>query len=52
MRFEYDTDVNKKDVNMRSLGSMLNKRAADGWRLHTALEQGGNLVCIFEREKP
>lgn len=46
----YDTEVNKADVNMGKLAKTLNDRAAQGWRLHTALEQGGNLVMIFEKQ--
>lgn len=49
---EYDTEVNKKGLNMRVFAGMLNDRAKNGWRLHTAFEQDGNTVCIFEREAP
>jgi hypothetical protein len=48
---EYDTEVNKKSINMRVFAAMLNQRAESGWRLHTAFEQDGNTVCIFERPK-
>lgn len=46
---EYVTDVNKGSVNMRTFTAMLNEKARAGWRLHTAYEQDGNTVCIFER---
>lgn len=49
--YEYDTMVNKRSINMNVLAAELNKRADRGWKLHTALEQDGNLVCIFERAK-
>ena len=48
-RFEYDAEVNKRDVNMRSYAAKLNARARQGWRLHTAFEQAGNTVTIYER---
>ena len=46
---EYDTQVNKKSLNMSEFTLVLNDRARAGWRLHTAFEQDGNTVCIFER---
>lgn len=49
--YEYDTTVNKGSLNMRSFGNDLNDRAKDGWRLHTVLEQEGNTICVFERQK-
>lgn len=49
-RFEYDTEVNKRSLNMAVYAQRLNARARDGWRLHTAFEQGGNTVSIFERQ--
>lgn len=45
----YMTEVNKGSVNMSTLTDKLNKRYAEGWRLHTMLEQDGNTVCIYER---
>lgn len=46
----YRTIVNKSDVNMAALAKRLNEQASEGYGLHTALEQSGNLVLIFERE--
>jgi len=48
-RYEYATDVNKGDINMRSLATDLNQRGAEGWRLVQAYEQGGNTILIYER---
>lgn len=48
-RYEYDTEVNKGSINMRSLSSTLNKRGGEGWRLKQAFEEGGNTILIFER---
>lgn len=45
----YLTEVNKGGVNMSTLTNKLNARYQDGWRLHTMLEQGGNVVLVFER---
>lgn len=44
----YDVEVNTGSVNMRRLAGHLNDRARAGWQLHTALEQDGNLVLIWE----
>ncbi len=49
MRYEYDTQVNKGDINMRSLASDLNARGGDGWRLAHVYSQGGNTILIYER---
>lgn len=49
MRYEYDTQVNKGDINMRSLRGDLNKRGADGWRLSQAFQENGNTILIYER---
>lgn len=48
-RFEYDAEVNKKSLNMGAYAAKLNARARQGWRLHTAFEQDGNTVSIYER---
>ena len=48
-QFEYDTAVNKGSTNMKAFAAVLNERARAGWRLHTAFEQDGNTVTIFER---
>lgn len=48
-RYEYDTEVNKGSINMRSLASNLNKRGSEGWRLAQAFQEGGNTILIFER---
>ena len=45
----YMTEVNKGSVNMSTLTDKLNDRYADGWRLHTMIEQNGNTVMVFER---
>lgn len=45
----YLTEVNKGGVNMSTLTNKLNSRYKDGWRLHTMIEQGGNVVMVFER---
>ena len=50
-RYEYDTEVNEKDLNMGAFARMLNNRAEDGWRLHSAFEKDGNTVTIFERPR-
>jgi hypothetical protein len=44
----FSCEVNRGDLNMRSLESHLNDRYRDGWRLAHILEQGGNTVMIFE----
>lgn len=46
---QYMTEVNKGSVNMSTLTDKLNSRYAQGWRLHTMLEQDGNTVLVFER---
>lgn len=47
----YVTEVNKGGVNMSTLTDKLNARWNEGYRLHTALEQNGNTVLIFERRE-
>jgi hypothetical protein len=49
MRFEYQTEVNKGSINMRSFTGDLNKKGADGWRLAHVFEQAGNTITVFER---
>lgn len=50
-RYEYDAEVNKKSVNaLPGRATELNTRAKKGWRLHTAFEQDGNTITIYERE--
>lgn len=49
MRYEYDTEVNKGDINMRALRSNLNKRGGDGWRLCQAYAEKDNTILIYER---
>jgi hypothetical protein len=51
MAYEYATEVNKGSINMTRFTAKLNDYARLGWRLHTALEQHGNTVVIFEHEK-
>lgn len=41
---QYMTEVNKGSINMSTLTDKLNERHAEGWRLHTMLEQNGNNV--------
>lgn len=36
-------------MNMSTLTDKLNARYAEGWRLHTMIEQGGNTLMVFER---
>lgn len=45
----YHVEVNKKDLNVGKFTERLNQMAANGWRLHTAFEQSGNTVVIYER---
>jgi hypothetical protein len=51
-RYEYQTEVNKGSINMRSWSSDLSKKGADGWRLAHVFEQSGNTVMVFERAVP
>jgi hypothetical protein len=46
---EYAVDVNKGSLSHLTLTGTLNKRAKDGWRLHTIFEQHGNTVVVYER---
>ena len=50
MRWEYDTEVNKGDINMGQLKDKLNKQGKDGWRLAHAFAHCANTILIFERE--
>jgi hypothetical protein len=45
----YFTEVNKGSINMSTLSDKLNRRYAEGWRLHSIFEQNGNTVTVFER---
>ncbi len=45
----YDIEVNKGSMNAGAQTRKLNARWVQGWRLHTAYEQHGNTVFIFER---
>lgn len=49
MADHYQTEVNKGDINMRNMEGNLNKRYEDGWRLAHVIEQGGNVIFIWER---
>lgn len=46
---QYEVEVNKGSLNHLSLAGSLNKRAKQGWRLHTVFEQHGNTVIVYER---
>lgn len=46
---QYDTEVNRGDINMRSLTSTLNDRWNDGWALRQIFVQNGNTVIVYER---
>lgn len=45
----YVTEVNRGSVNMTAYQERLNTMWHKGYRLHTAFEQDGNTVTIFER---
>ena len=49
---QYQTEVNKGSVNMRSLTGHLNEMGRQGWRLHSIFEQDKNTVMVFERMVP
>lgn len=49
---QYQTEVNKGSVNMRSLTTHLNEMGQQGWRLHSIFEQDKNTVMVFERMVP
>ena len=51
MADHYEAEVNKGDVNMRSLQSNLNKRYEDGWKLAHVVSEAGNMIFIWERFK-
>lgn len=44
-RFEYDTQL----INKNYAGNILNSYANLGWKLHTAVNEGEQLMLIFER---
>ena len=46
----YRVEVNRGDVNVGALTVRMNQRAADGWRLHTALAHDGNLLLVWEAD--
>jgi len=45
----YDIEVNKGSMSARAQTQKLNARWAAGWSLHTAYEQAGNTVFIYEK---
>lgn len=45
----YLCSVNKGSANMQAWQDRLNQAWANGYRLHTAFEQGGNTVQILEK---
>lgn len=45
----YVTEVNKGSINMAAYQQHLNEMWAQGFRVHTVLEQHGNTMTIFER---
>ncbi len=45
----YVTEVNRGSINMTQWQQHLNEMWAKGYRLHTAFEQDGNTVQVFER---
>jgi hypothetical protein len=49
MADHYDVTVNKKDLDVSSFAGELNKRWSQGWSLHSAFEQNGNTISIWER---
>jgi hypothetical protein len=49
---QYQTEVNKGSVNMRSLTNHLNEMGQQGWRLHSIFEQDKNTVMVFEQMVP
>ena len=51
MADHYEAEVNKGDINMRSLQSNLNKRYEDGWKLAHVVSEAGNVIFIWERFK-
>ena len=51
MADHYEAEVNKGDVNMRSLQNNLNKRYEDGWKLAHVVSEAGNMIFIWERFK-
>ncbi len=46
---KYLTEVNKGSVHMATYQAHLNERDAQGYDLHTAVMQDGNLITIFKR---
>lgn len=51
-RYEYQTEVNKGSINMRTWTKDLSAKGAEGWRLAHVFEQAGNTVMVFERAVP
>lgn len=49
MADHYEAEVNKGDINMRSLQRQLNDRYEDGWKLAHIYSEAGNTVLIWER---
>jgi hypothetical protein len=49
MAGHYEADVNRGDLNMRSLTDELNDRHDKGWKLAHIFEQGGNTILIWEQ---
>ena len=49
MADQYETEVNKGDLNMNALQRNLNKRYEDGWRLAHVIAEAGNVIFIWER---
>jgi hypothetical protein len=47
----YVTRVNKGGLDVERHSDYLNKVWAAGYQLHTALEQNGNTLMIFERRE-
>ena len=46
---KYHMEVNKNSMNMAFQTKRLNELWVEGWKLHTAFEQNGNSVFVFER---
>lgn len=47
MTYLYRSELLRGGVD--GLGKELTKIAADGWRLHSLLEWGDNILAVFER---
>lgn len=48
MADHYEAEVNKGDINMRSLQNNLNERYAKGWKLAHVFPEGENVIFIWE----